>query len=61
MLPDRRIQVCGGRELVLGPLQPLAFAAGATGMIIGDYLTTGGQSVDMDLRMIADLGLELVD
>jgi len=60
MLPRSLIQVCGGRELVLGSLQPLAFAAGATGVILGNYLATGGQSVDMDLAMFRDLGLELV-
>ncbi len=61
MLPNRKVQVCGGRELVLGSLQPLAFSAGATGVIIGDYLTTEGQAVEKDLQMIADLGLELAD
>ncbi len=59
MLPQRQIQVCGGRELVLGSLQPLAFAAGATGVILGDYLATAGQSLEKDLEMFKDLGLEL--
>jgi biotin synthase len=59
MLPVSRIQICGGRELVLRSLQPLAFAAGATGVILGDYLKTRGRSVDEDLRMLEDLGLEL--
>jgi biotin synthase len=61
MLPERKLQVCGGRELVLGSMQPLAFCAGATGVIIGDYLTTKGQAVEKDLKMISDLGLELAD
>ncbi|HOX05716.1 MAG TPA: biotin synthase BioB [Planctomycetota bacterium] len=60
MLPKALIQVCGGRELVLGHLQPLAFAAGATGVILGNYLTTKGRPADEDLVMFRDLGLELV-
>jgi len=59
MLPAARIQVCGGRELVLGPLQPLAFAAGATGVILGNYLTTRGRPAEEDLAMCRALGLEL--
>ncbi len=60
MLPVAQIQVCGGRELVLGPLQPLAFAAGATGVILGNYLTTRGRPAEDDLAMFSALGLELV-
>jgi biotin synthase len=59
MLPEAKIQVCGGRELVLGSLQPLAFAAGATGVILGNYLTTRGRPVEEDLAMFRELGLEL--
>lgn len=59
MLPKALIQVCGGRELVLGHLQPLAFAAGATGVILGNYLTTKGRPAAEDLAMFAELGLEL--
>jgi biotin synthase len=58
MLPGALIQVCGGRERVLGSLQPLAFAAGATGVILGDYLTTRGRPAEQDLAMFRDLGLE---
>ncbi len=60
MLPVAQIQVCGGRELVLGSLQPLAFAAGATGVILGNYLTTRGRPAEDDLAMFSALGLELV-
>ena len=59
MLPAARIQVCGGRERVLGPLQSMIFAAGATGVILGNYLTTAGRPVEEDLAMFRDLGLEL--
>jgi len=57
MLPTTHLQVCGGRHVNLRDLQSLIFAAGADGMMIGDYLTTHGRPVEEDLRMIADLGL----
>ncbi len=59
MLPAALIQVCGGREKVLGAMQARIFAAGATGMILGDYLATRGQSLDADLQMLADQGMEV--
>lgn len=57
MLPDKDIVVCGGRNVNLRDLQPLIFAAGANGMMVGNYLTTTGRDPKEDLRMIADLGL----
>jgi biotin synthase len=32
--------------------------AGANGLMIGDYLTTKGRSVEMDMEMIAAMGIE---
>jgi len=58
MMPEKDIVVCGGREVNLRGLQPLIFAAGANGMMIGDYLTTRGREPEEDLRMIEDLGLK---
>jgi len=55
--PTREIIVCGGREVNLRDLQALMFAAGATGTMAGNYLTTAGRPAEEDLRMIADLGL----
>ena len=55
--PLREIIVCGGREVNLRDLQGLIFAAGATGMMIGNYLTTSGRPAEDDLRMVEDLGL----
>ncbi|MBI5699951.1 biotin synthase BioB [Candidatus Saganbacteria bacterium] len=59
ILQDKDIGVFGGRELSLGTLQPLMFLAGANVTLIGDYLTTKGQAPEKDLRMLADLGLEV--
>jgi len=55
--PTREIIVCGGREVNLRDLQALMFAAGATGTMAGNYLTTEGRPAEEDLRMLRDLGL----
>ena len=57
--PTREIIVCGGREVNLRDLQPLIFAAGATGTMAGNYLTTSGRPAEEDVQMIRDLGLDL--
>jgi len=57
MLPTTDIVVCGGRQTNLRDLQPLIFAAGANGMMIGNYLTTPGRAPEDDLQMLKDLGL----
>ncbi len=58
--PQREIIVCGGREVNLRDLQSLIFAAGATGTMAGNYLTTAGRPAEEDVRMILDLGLTLL-
>lgn len=57
--PRCELRVAGGRELHLGPLQPLALYA-ANSIFVGDYLTTKGQAPAEDYRMIAALGFEPV-
>jgi len=57
--PAREIIVCGGREVNLRDMQPLMFAAGATGTMAGNYLTTSGRPAEEDIQMIRDLGLTL--
>ena len=58
--PEQRITVCGGREKNLRDLQSWIFFAGANGTMIGNYLTTAGRSIAVDLKMFDDLGLETV-
>lgn len=58
MMPKKDIVVCGGRNVNLRDLQPLIFAAGANGMMVGNYLTTPGRDPKDDLKMLADLGLK---
>ena len=57
--PERSLIICGGRQVTLGSLAPLIFAAGADAVMTGDYLTTRGQLPEDDRRTLADLGLEL--
>lgn len=57
ILPDKNIRFAGGREKNLKSLQSLGFIAGINGMLIGDYLTTGGQEVNKDFQMLQDLNL----
>lgn len=56
MLPKAEIRIAGGRQF-LGDLQAMIFMAGASGVMIGDYLTTKGRQVEDDLRMLRDLKL----
>ena len=58
VLPTAGIKVAGGRVLNLRDMQSWIFYAGATSILSGNYLTTGGRAVEEDLRMIKDLGLE---
>lgn len=56
--PSKEIRVAGGREVNLRTLQPLSLYA-ANSLFVGDYLTTEGQEVSADHRMIEDLGFEI--
>lgn len=54
MLPRAEIRIAGGRHF-LRDLQAMIFFAGASGVMIGDYLTTKGRQVGDDLKMLDDL------
>ncbi len=55
-LPRQNIFIAAGRHH-LGQLLPMIFSAGASGMMVGDFLTTPNRSVQDDLDMVAQLGL----
>lgn len=59
ILPAKQVLVCGGREVNLGDDQKQIFRAGASGMMIGDYLTTKGRGAAADHAMIEELGLRI--
>lgn len=56
LLPDRHIRICGGRPTVFGAASLAPMAAGADGLMVGDYLTTAGGSLETDKRGLASLG-----
>lgn len=56
--PRCELRIAGGRELHLGPLQPLGLYP-ANSIFVGDYLTTKGQPPEEDYRMIEALGFEV--
>lgn len=58
VLPRQEIMVAGGRTANLRDLQSMIFMAGASALMVGNYLTTINQSVEQDLQMLKDLGLE---
>lgn len=58
MLPEPVIHICGGREHNLEQFQSMIFLAGASGVMLGNYLTTQGRDVGQDHSMMESLGLE---
>ncbi|MHC4553501.1 MAG: biotin synthase BioB, partial [Planctomycetota bacterium] len=54
------LKVAGGRVLNLRDTQSWIFQAGCTAILSGNYLTTAGRSVEDDLQMLKDLGLEAI-
>jgi len=59
ILPARKLTICGGRERNLRDLQSWMFLAGASGTMIGNYLTTSGRDEAQDRQMLRDLQLEI--
>ncbi len=58
-LPNKPISVCGGRETNLRELQSWIFMAGASGTMVGNYLTTSGRSREVDMQMFTDLEVKI--
>lgn len=58
ILPNAQIRTAGGREVNLRDLQALALAGGASGIMIGGYLTQAGRGTDKDRTMLTDLARE---
>lgn len=57
--PKCELRIAAGREMHLGPMQPLGLYP-ANSIFVGDYLTTKGQPPVEDLKMIEALGFEAV-
>ena len=58
ILPRREITIAGGRTVNLHDAQSMIFMAGASALMVGNYLTTLNQPVEKDLQMLKDLGLD---
>jgi len=58
IMPRQEIMIAGGRTVNLRDLQSLVFMAGASALMVGNYLTTLNQPVEKDLQMLKDLGLD---
>ena len=58
ILPQKEIMIAGGRTVNLRDMQSMVFTAGASALMVGNYLTTLNQPVEKDLQMLRDLGLD---
>ena len=58
LLPKKEIMIAGGRTVNLRDMQSMVFTAGASALMVGNYLTTLNQPVEKDLQMLKDLGLD---
>jgi biotin synthase len=58
ILPKKEIMIAGGRSVNLRDMQSMVFMAGASALMVGNYLTTLNQPVEKDLQMLKDLGLD---
>lgn len=56
--PSKEIRIAGGRELHLGSLQAMGLYA-ANSLFVSDYLTTPGQGIEADHKMVRELGFEV--
>jgi biotin synthase len=56
LLPDSMIRYAGGRA-ILGELQRTGLMAGVNAALVGDFLTTVGNKISDDLKMIEEAGL----
>ncbi len=59
ILPDALFRLCGGRVENIGELQGLAVKAGLNGVMLGNFLTTLGNTPEQDRAMFEELGLNV--
>jgi biotin synthase len=58
-LPKALVRFAGGREITLQGLQDLGMRSGASGIVLGNYLTTNGRGDADDFAMLDRLGFEV--
>jgi biotin synthase len=59
ILPAALFRLCGGRVENLGELQRTAIRAGLNGVMMGNFLTTLGNTPEQDRAMFEELGLNV--
>ena len=59
VLPEALFRLCGGRVENLADLQPLAVRAGVNGVMMGNFLTTLGNTPEQDRAMFEAQGLNI--
>src|SRR5438093_6246051 len=59
ILPDALFRLCGGRVENIAELQQLAVKAGINGVMMGNFLTTLGNTPEEDRAMFEELGLNV--
>lgn len=59
-LPKARLMIAGGREKVFGKDQKKMFELGINGIVLGNYLTTSGETPSEDLLMLEEYGLDVM-
>src|SRR6204780_189015 len=59
ILPEALFRLCGGRVENLGELQATAVRAGLNGVMMGNFLTTLGNTPEQDQQMFTDAGLNV--
>ncbi len=59
ILPEALFRLCGGRVENLGELQATAIKAGLNGVMMGNFLTTLGNTPEEDRAMFEDHGLNV--
>jgi biotin synthase len=59
ILPEALFRLCGGRVENLGELQATAIKAGLNGVMMGNFLTTLGNTPEQDRTMFEGVGLNV--
>ncbi|TLD88181.1 biotin synthase [Helicobacter sp. MIT 05-5294] len=58
-LPNARLMIAGGRERVFGDNQKMLFECGINAVVLGDYLTTKGNTPKDEVERIKSYGYEI--
>ncbi len=60
-ITDARLMIAGGREVTFKERVGEIFEAGVDAIVIGDYLTKGGEKPSKDIALLEKLGLKIAE